>query len=252
MQDRYLESQSETISQYIRIIAGLGIKLEFGSDFEVFEKHIQTEPSRNDLNPGFNRHEVSLSPSNAIWMIGRDQNGQLACTQAMRVLPLNGLPLGDFLVANIEQFRTGGYHFDIPLTELHLTEEVSAISGTVIYHGELWLGENARGGSLATLLTRLMLVIGLLAWKTDYFIGLQSPITSCRGLGIKEGYMRTEQRSIVWQEKNKNISEDWLVWMSREEAEFNLRIPPSFFANLLKKRPRKQTAPSNRTNANGQ
>ncbi|MEM7290248.1 MAG: hypothetical protein AAF412_07780 [Pseudomonadota bacterium] len=92
-----------------------------------------------------------------------------------------------------------------------------------------------RSGSLVVLLTRLLLMKAMLRWSPDYMIGLQSPITSCRGLGIREGYMRTEQRTIVWYEQNGDCIEDWMVWMSGEDARFNLRLPCGIFYSLFKR-----------------
>ena len=83
-----------------------------------------------------------------------------------------------------------------------------------------------------------MLLKAYLKYLPDYMMGLQAPMTTFRGLASREGYMRSEQRSIVWALKDADAEqEDWLVWMNREEAEFNLRIPPRFFYELLEQRP---------------
>ena len=46
--------------------------------------------------------------------------------------------------------------------------------------------------------------------------------------------MRTEQGSVFWMpEEGGAPIEGWLVWMSRAEAEFNLRLPASSFFTML-------------------
>ncbi|MGI9352117.1 MAG: hypothetical protein ACR2O3_11180 [Rhizobiaceae bacterium] len=208
-----------------------------GSDFSFFTSIPKLQTARHNINPAFDPINAELNERNAFWMIVVNDANEIVGTQAMQILPMQGASLGDYLEKNIWNFRTYGYDLDQKKTQWYLTSEASKMTGVVAYHGELWLDgsqSGLRGGSMAVMLTRLMILVGMLKWAPDYFIGLQSPLTSCRGLAVREGYMHTEQRSILWyQKKSDTPMEDWLVWMSKEEAEFNLRLPPSFFQALL-------------------
>ena len=172
--------------------------------------------------------------------MGTNQDGEVIHTQAIKLLDLEGGTLETHFQKRIWDFRSHGYDFDKSKTKYALSPEASRIRGRVTYHGEVWTKPGRggyRGGSLIVLLTRLFLMKALFKWSPDFLTGLQAPITTCRGLAVREGYMRTEQRTILWYEKNSEgpPQEDWMVWMSREDARFNLRLPPELFYQMFKK-----------------
>ena len=170
-------------------------------------------------------------------MAGYKDDGEVVCTQAMKLLDLQGLNLQEYLSERIWEIHPYGYDPDVSEARCFLGDDSRNINGNVTYHGELWLKggpDGIRGGSIAVLLTRLILLESLSRWSPDFLIGLQSPMTACRGLSIKEGYMRLEQRSVVWyKETNGELLEGWLVWMTAKEADFNLRIPVSLFLEMF-------------------
>lgn len=215
----------------------LGLDLQVGSDFKFFRAISKSQPLKSHVNPAFDPAFVDISPLNGFWMIGRDTNGEIVHTQAMKILELSNVSLAEHFRSHLTDYRTHGHKFDVERSNCFLTPAAAEITGRVCYHGELWLKggpDGYRGGCLTTFLTRLMLAMCLQRWSPDFIIGLQSPSTTCRGLAVREGYMRLEQRSIVWQLADcADIMEDWLVWMSRDEASFNLRVPLEIFYDLF-------------------
>ncbi len=215
----------------------LGLHLHYGQDFAEFRDTLKLQPLRHPINPAFDPDSCRLPDDAGFWIIGYDGKGEIVHSQAIKLLQLEGGTLEAHLQRRLWDFRTAGYRFDRHRCHWLLTPEARKIAGTVTYHGELWLkgGPNVfRGGSLVILLTRLMLLKAYLKFDPDFMTGLQSPMSSCRGLGVREGYLRSEQRTIVWAlEGSDTFEEDWLVWMTREEAEFNLRLPPSFFYEVF-------------------
>ena len=236
----------ESIGSAVGIVNSFGIQLQIGSDFEEFRRISEIQPLKPHVNPAFNPDYCDLANGDAFWMIGFTAAGEIVQTQAMKLIDVRESTLEKHLETNFHDFRSHGYDFDMDRSYWCLSNNAANITGRISYHGELWIkgGPNGfRGGCLATILTRLMLITGMQIWSPDYMIGLQSPMTSCRGLACREGYMQVEQRSMVWQEKNDNPpQEDWLVWMSREEAEFNLRLPPQMFYDLFEssRRPKEE------------
>lgn len=221
------------------IIGMLGLSLRFGCDFDEFKNLLVDVTERHHINPAFDTEFCKLDASNAFWMIGYNSEGEIVHTQAMKLLDLEGKKLSRHFKKCIADYRSHGLNLDVDKTEVHLSNEAGKIAGDVTYHGEVWVKAGRggyRGGSLIVLLTRLMLLKALIRWSPDYFIGLQSPLTTCRGLGVREGYMRMEQRTLVWHPKNDDTPiEDWMVWMKNDEAEFNLRLPPSYIYDTFKK-----------------
>ena len=221
------------------LVRMLGLRLQTGNNFIEFRNMLDQVPDRHPVNPAFNPDICTLDESKAFWVIGYNADNEVVHTQAIKLLEMEGSSLAEHLESHTSDYRSEGYDFALEETEIYLSPEASQISGTVTYHGEVWIkaGKGGyRSGSLVTLLTRWMMLKALLEWTPDYMIGLQAPITTCRGLGIREGYMRTEQRTLVWHLKNGEPPiEDWMVWMTRDEAEFNLRLPPQYFYNMFKK-----------------
>ena len=233
---RFLLSQ---IREFTELSESFGISVEYGNDFSFFCSIPKRQPQRHYINPIFDPRYSDLKPNNAFWMICRDANREIIHTQAIKLLEMENDRLNEYFLKNIWDLRPRGYHYDPTKTTWHLTPSSAQISGSVTYHGELWMkgGPNGfRGGCLTILLTRLMLLQALRRWLPDFMFGFQSPLTSCRGLAVREGYMRIEQRSILWYQYNcDDPMEDWLVWMNREEALSNLRLPAYFFYDLLEK-----------------
>ncbi len=227
------------INDFTDLAESFGISVEFGTDFSFFCSIPKRQPERHFINPIFDPRYSELDASNAFWMICRNSNREIVHTQAIKLLRLNEDYLDEYFRKNIWDLRPRGYHYDPSKTTWHLTPSSEKISGLVTYHGELWMkgGPNGfRGGCLTILLTRLMLLKAIARWSPDFMFGFQSPLTTSRGLAAREGYMRIEQRSILWYQYNcKEPMEDWLVWMNREEALFNLRLPAYFFYDLFEK-----------------
>jgi len=233
-------STIEYINACTDIAASLGIHLYSGTDFQLFRELSVKQPLKPHVNAAFDPACTEISSRNGFWVMGSDDSGEVVHSQAIKLLDLSGGNLSQHFKSKLRDFRSFGYNFDYPNCQSFLTPAASQISGSVSYHGELWIKggpDGYRGGCVATILTRLMMIMSLHRWSPDYMIGLQSPMTSCRGLATREGYMHVEQRSIIWQRTDSPIvMEDWLVWMRRDEAKFNLRVPPSAFYELFEGR----------------
>ncbi|MBL4890833.1 MAG: hypothetical protein JKX91_03215 [Rhizobiaceae bacterium] len=233
-------SPIQYIDTFTDIAASLGMHLSSGTDFQEFLELSVKQPLKPHVNPAFDPECTDISPKNGFWIVGHDDSGEIIHSQAIKLLDMSGGDLAEHFQDYLADFRSYGYNFDLDECHSYLTPAASKISGRVSYHGELWIkgGPNGyRGGCLATILTRLMMTMSLHRWSPDYMIGLQSPMTSCRGLAVREGYMHVEQRSIVWQRSDSpEALEDWLVWMSKEEAKFNLRVQPEIFYEMFETR----------------
>ncbi len=249
MDDKHSLRLTRYVSDLTDYTKQSGIRLQYGHDFAWFRDTLKHQPLRHPINPAFDPDRCRLPDKSGLWIIGYDRNDNIVHTQAIKLLQLEGGTLEQHFQRRLWDFRSHGYDFDRQRCHWLLTPQARNISGTVTYHGELWLKggpDGYRGGSLVVLLTRLMLLKALLRFSPDFMIGLQAPMTTFRGLSVREGYLRAEQRTIVWALRNSShFEEDWLVWMSREEAEFNLRIPPSFFYEMFEQH--QQSAPLQKT-----
>ena len=245
MQTSELLDPQQVLDRCGNLIKHMGVTLQTGTDFEVFNFLASDSDREQPLDPIFRSIESDIDEVDGIWLIGRDSNNEIIQTQAMRSLELDGKTLESFMDERLEEIRPGGEQVDLYKTNWRLSPAACKISGLVFYHGGLWIRKDFRGGAFACLLTRYLIAKTILLFRPDYLIGLQAPFTSCRGLSAREGYMHLEQRCIQWKFHNhENLFEDWLVWMSSEEAEFNLAVPPEDFYALFEKQvlPKLKTA----------
>ncbi len=227
---------NEYVKRITQIANSLGLQLQFGSDFRKFREIYKQQLLTSGIDPIFDPDISGICSANGFWMIGHNNAGEIVHTQAMRMIDLCGVTLGEHLRLHLGDYRPHYHEVNVRKSRYCLTPAASNITGRVSYHGALWLmGGPAgyRGGCLTAILTRLMLARCLMQWSPDFMIGIQSPKIACRGLSAREGYMRLEQRSILWQVDDSDIPvEEWLVWMSQDEAKFNLRVPPEVFYEL--------------------
>ena len=227
-------SLTEFVTRSEKLINELGVTLKCGSDFEVFRFLADQSDRDYPLDPIFDPIESNIEHVPGRWLVGYNRNGDVIQTQAMRMLDLKGSTLLEFFKNDLRQLRPYGHKIEPEKTYWRLSKSASEISGQVCYHGGLWIHKNFRGGCFASLVTRYLTALTLLELEPDYLIGLQAPFTACKGLSVREGYMHLEQQSILWHSRHtKEIIEDWLAWMSADDAAFNLAIPPETFWSLF-------------------
>lgn len=227
----------ENIASCRQIIRNLGYTIEIGHDLNDFRNVVASQPLRHKLAPAFNPEYSCLAHRSVLWMCCYRNESELVSTQAIKLIDLGAQNLRQYLKHRMWEIHPYGYDPDVIDIYSSLSEEAGKISGLVTYHGELWLKggpDGVRGGSFSTLVTRLMLLESLMRWSPGFLIGFQSPLTACKGLSVRESYMRMEQRSVIWQKSDAiDFLEGWLVWMTAKEATFNLRIPASQFVEML-------------------
>ena len=231
-----LFSEIDYIHRCMNIASSQGIQIQTGDNFEEFRELCDQHPSKGHVAPIFDPAVSDLPRTDGFWMVGRNKDGKLVHTQAIRTVNLVGVTMADHMRTHLHDYRPHGDHVDASRSMVSLTPQAACITGIVAYYGELWLmgGPNGyRGSCLTAIMPRLMFALALQAWNPDYFIGIMEPLAACKGLAAREGYMHVEQHSILWHQlKEPDPLEEWLVWMSRDEANFNLRMPPDQIARL--------------------
>lgn len=241
MAEKYQHPLQHQVSDIIEICSELGVYLEFGSNFDEFIQICGQQPERDSVSPAFDPKLSNINSTNGMWILGRNKSGTLVHTQSLKLIDLGKTNFDMHLQDRLLDYRIRSKKVELDNTSVFLSADAKNIQGSITYHGELWLKggkDGIRGGCLSSILPRLLLIQGLLEWRPDFMFGFQSALTTCRGLGTREGYMRAEQRSVMWKHKGEaERLEEWLVWMSREEAEFNLRVPARSFFNMFERKP---------------
>jgi len=217
-------------AQFIATIADIvkenGITLQVGTNFTEYAEIIECERVAQPLGVPFDNRRTHIDSSNGFWIIGRDIEGELIHTQALRLIDLAGLSLSNYLVERFTDFPPVGIDLDFARSRYHPGPGARSMFGAVCYHGEFWLKDCYRGTGISSVLARFALVSSLLKWSPDYVIGFMPRPIAFKGLAEREGYMHAEPGCLYWHRSDsEKILEGFMVWMGREDIKHILGIP---------------------------
>ena len=203
-----------------------GISLQVGTCFKDYADLIATQRQHQPVGQPFDDALNDFDAGSGFWIAGRNQDGALIHTQAMRILNLQGRPLSGYLAKGYLDFPPAGVDLDLEKSYYHPGPSAHKIHGTVCYHGDFWLSADYRGTGLANVLARFALASGLLKWSPDFIIGFMIRQVAFKGLAEREGYMHSEPGALFWHRADLDQAlEAFMVWMANEDLEYLLSIP---------------------------
>ncbi len=211
-----------------------GISLKIGRDFHFFADRIAEAPGRKNLHSQFDPSGDMHGASDAFWVAGFSEDGDLLHTQALQLQCLRGRTIADHVSDYL--------HVHMPTSPPVIQGTVRAragpktkrISGDVVYHGEMWLAPHLRDKSTASLLNRLGMYLAVREWDPDCIFGLMSWALACDGFNTRIGYMHTETMTLTWDRSdNKSQYQVWAVYMERDDIDALLELPAVEFSSVL-------------------
>jgi len=228
---------TKSIDKYIAgaesIVAEMGITIEIGSDFDFFCSIPNLQPDRHPVSPIFDPQESSISASNGFWLIGRNAAGEIVLTQAIKLIPVGKAGFLTHLTENLAEYRPKGDRLDIAKSQVQLTDRAAELSGDLCYYGELWISKSYRGSCLTAVMPRLMFAIAIAEWSPNVVFGVMEPLAACKGLAAREGFMHLEQGGLHWWDRvSSETMEEWLVWTTKDDFIFNMRVSPQMLSRL--------------------
>lgn len=207
----------------------LGVTLTTGHDFEEYRRLLVQARPDHVLGEPFEPKRYDLMPDNSIWVVGRNTNGEIVHTQAMKRLDLSHLCLSDYLQKNLKEFEPSFIDIDYNRSLYRPGPGSKRITGSVVYHGEFWIGGARgayRGTALAPLLGRHAFLMALARWQPDYSFGFVAKPLSYKGFAARFGYMHTEHNAIKYVLKGTGeVFEGMLGYMTREDLEYVAETP---------------------------
>ena len=218
-----------------RHIAGLdetarraGIDIEIRTDFGHLMELCEGLPDKPEPTAMFDPMKADIGGHNGFWLKGCDTNGVPVHVQAARVYDMNGTNLGREISSLRAFYASPGL---APEDEHCVCAAPMAerISGTVCYHGELWVrGQepNYRGKALSRPLSRLLFALVLARWSPDYVFAFAYDWTVMRGLPARYGYWHGQPGAVHWVRPYRDQPLDaWLLWLTRQDLIDFMRIP---------------------------
>ena len=166
--------------------------------------------------PIFDPSHSDLSPENAFWISGHDQNGTVVATQAARFLDLTQssaaaeLESMRLFFARPEPHLAAGArcHVDCPAA--------SQLTGRVIYSGGGWYHPKYRGCGLSRILPRISRALAYTQWNSDYTFSVVETVLIEKNVYRSYGYTR-HSPSIRLTGSYREDLELELIWMPQDE-----------------------------------
>jgi hypothetical protein len=172
----------------------------------------------------FNHNYSSLTPENACWLAGEDENGEVILTWAARFYHWPHSTLEQEAHRMFYAGREGG--------PCHVTApDAKHITGGVLYCGSGWVRPDFRGRQLMRVVPSLGRAYALARWPVDWGMSLvQRPLVE-KGLATGYGYKHTSY----------SITYPGSPWGGREVAVVSVRPDECYddFTNFLAGSPTK-------------
>jgi len=219
--------------RYVSEIDGVakehGISLHLCKDFREFRDIRNAFDDRPPVAPIFDPNFTDIGPGNGFWIKGVDANGDIVHLQAARRHNIHGMTLADHLFELRQLYKLPGLNRELERSSYN-APAARDISGTVCYHGEIWLKdgpEGYRGKGLASLLPRMLLALALAEWTPDYVFGFVPTAIAHKGVLAQYGYMHIQPGGILWSgTEDGNVVNKWLAWLNREELIYLMQFAP--------------------------
>lgn len=198
----------------------LGLDLCFGSFEELMAVNRANGDTWRPLLPSFDPELSDLNEDNAICVFGRDANGTVVATQAVRLFTWTDT---NFLAEaeNLRLFYADPVARRIATERCDVTAEPTrAIDGRVLFSGAGWYHPDYRGKGLGVLMPRISRLYGLSRWYIDFAVCIMAEGVVKGGFPERAGYRHVDwalimQHMPVYREGTVRAA---AVWMDTEAA----------------------------------
>jgi hypothetical protein len=224
IEDRFQASCFETLRQF-------GVSLATGNDFEEFKQHLAIARPDHTIGDPFNPALNDFRKGNAEWLIGRDPQGKVMHTLALRLLPTENDSVAEYFRKSFRGFSPPDTDIDFDLSRYRPGPNARMIKGRVVYSGETWIGGASgsfRGSGLSGVLARFALLQALQSFEADYVVGFMIQSVAHKGFSMRAGFLHAEPLALKWYVRGlPEPLETFMVYMSAADIRFLLETPPA-------------------------
>ncbi len=219
----------KNVSGILRELEAAGMHVEVGDDFATYRAYRSGQVDRGPVYPMFDVASSFVDAGNGFWICGFDPGGELIHTQAVRMLDLSDVTLGEHLTTHRHKYITPETTADPDATFYSGPEALEAITGRVCYHGDFWLRARGLGGprsqGATAMLSRVLFELMVGSWAPDFVFALVPKQVAAKGVHLRYGYSHCEPGT--WHGPDGQVTEeDYLIWMSAGEMAKALARPP--------------------------
>ncbi|MDA9513043.1 hypothetical protein XI04_08205 [Bradyrhizobium sp. CCBAU 11430] len=192
-----------------------GVKLSIGYDFHQYVSMTEAIPTKGRTYPIFRPDRSPIKPGEGCWVVGVDKNSEIVLVEAARLYNLSNSNLAEHLQSLRFFYADPGKHAHPEDHCICRAPAARKITGTVVYHGDIWVRKDFRGQGMAKIMAGIMRGVSLAMWAPDFTCGLGGQwsvdkrvydISRCEPGG---SILRLVDEDIV--------DDDWLFWTTRED-----------------------------------
>lgn len=217
------------------------ISVTIGSNFLEYRKLLLDERPQQIMGAPFDPDVHELNQNNAFWLVARDADGLLMHTQASRLIDLKQQSLSGFMLKKFRDFPPAIPDLDLKRSRYRASPGASRITGDVVYHGEVWMGDTGpyRGTGLSTVLARYGIHEAMCRWNPDYIFGFMARTVAFKGFAERMGYMHNEPGALRWYRKGSDMPlEGFVSYLSNEDTRYLLEMPVIDVVDVQKQHPK--------------
>ncbi|WP_083338543.1 hypothetical protein [Ensifer sp. LCM 4579] len=195
-----------------------GIRFRMGENFEEYLDVTTKIVGKSRTSPRFRPECSRLEPSSAFWIVGEDQVGEVAHVQAVRVDDLTKTNLAEHLESLSDCYADPKSQASPGSSCVCRAPTAQNITGTVAYHGDIWLREDFRGKGLPTIFAGVAFGLAWAKWSPDFIYAFVPTWSIEKGVADRYGYRHREAHGSILRIPDLGIDDDeWLVWLTRRE-----------------------------------
>lgn len=220
--DRFVASSAEIFQRY-------GVTLRIGYDFDEYRELLKEARPDHILGAPFDPNLHTMNAENALWITGRNVEGELIHTQALRILDMGGRSVGDYFTKDFREFPPSGVNLDLERSRYRAGPGAMRMRGKTAYHGEFWIGGGKgqyRGMGLSCVLGRYGFWEAMQHWDPDNIVAFMVKAVAFKGLAERTGWMHTEPGALRWFLRGNDVPvEGFMAYMHREDLRYVLELP---------------------------
>lgn len=213
---RYLPAAVEAVRRH-------GIELSLATFEELVATNVGNRSSWTPLTPVFDPACNDLTSDNAFCVLGRNGQGEVVATQAVRVFDWRGSTFHEeaesmrLFYADPGRMRADGEGVTVT------APAARRVSGMVAYSGAGWYRPDFRHGRLSGLLPRISRALTVARFPVDYTTAVMHENAVATGLIARSGH-----RNVDWEVRTRNFRAGngrcAFLWLSRADILDDLEI----------------------------
>ncbi|MCK1485488.1 hypothetical protein IVB25_23040 [Bradyrhizobium sp. 193] len=208
------------VSRYLQIYDDAairkGIKFRVGFDFHEYISITGSTPTKGRTYPTFRPEYSSIKSGEGYWIVGVDNNNEVAVVKAARLYDLSHSNLSEHLQTLKVFYAEPSKHAHPQDRCICRAPSARKITGRVVLHGDLWVRGDFRGQGVAKIVSGIARGVSFAMWSPDFTCGFAGQWSvDKRVYDVLHGEPAGSMLRLVAEGIDEN---EWLFWRTGDEV----------------------------------